>query len=125
MNIWLLAAGGLSVINTLLHIFAGGPSVARPLLDARDLSAEVRYVNYYCWHLVSINLAAVAALFLWPAWSGEAEIAAILATGLAAAYAIWGLVLPVLNGQRYKDIPQGFLFVPVTILGIVGLSFQG
>ncbi|MFV1528629.1 MULTISPECIES: hypothetical protein [unclassified Phaeobacter] len=121
MNMWLLAAGGLMVANTLLHIFAGGKSVARPLLNARELSAEVRYVNYYCWHLVSINLAAVAALFLWPALLNGPVVAAIIATALAASYALWGLALPVLNGQRYKDIPQGFLFVPATLSGLIGL----
>ena len=31
-------------------------------------------------------------------------------TGLAGAFCIWGLVLPIMAKQTYKNLPQGWLF---------------
>lgn len=36
-NSWLLAAGVAAGATMLIHIFAGGPVVARPLLAAADI----------------------------------------------------------------------------------------
>ena len=70
MDFPILFAGGLSAIWCLVHIFMGGPQVARPLLAATDLEKSAKYVAYYCWHLVSISLGMMSLLFLWPALCG-------------------------------------------------------
>ena len=121
MNLWFLAAGATSFAITLLHLFGGGPTVAAPLLAAKELDAVVKYLNYYCWHLVSIGLALMAAAF---AWSGLVEAAwevAVLGTVAALAYCVWGLVLVVIKQQRFRDMPQGWLFLPVAGLGLLGM----
>ena len=120
MNIYFLIAAALSAAITALHTFAGGPAIARPLLATTTLEPAVRFVNYYCWHLVTICLALMAAAFGWAAALATAWEAAALATIMAAGFCAWGVMLPLLKGQSYKDIPQGWLFLPVAILGVVG-----
>lgn len=120
MDIWFTVAGGIAVFWTGVHIFLGGPEIAHPLL-ASDLKPMVKYVNYYCWHLVSISIAVMALLFLWPGvWGGPKELA-VVGTVLATGFSIWGIVLAPRAGVSYKVVPQGWFFAPIAALGIIGL----
>ena len=123
MMLFFLLAGGLSVAVMLLHLFAGGPVVAAPLLAAQDLKKVPKYTQYYCWHLVSISLGLLGLCFLWPALLGGSDDLALLGTVMAALYALWGLVLPFLSARRlsYLELPQGWLFVPIALLGLLGV----
>lgn len=120
-NYWLLAAGAASGATLLIHVFAGGPSIARPLLSATDIDEVARLTNYYCWHLVSITLAAMTFGFTYPAFtSGEAALAAMW-TVIAAAFALWSVALVIWKRQRALDLPQWTLFAAIAGLGAVGL----
>lgn len=121
MNYYLMAAGGLSAIVCLIHCFAGGPTIAKPLLQAKDLHPVPKYTQYYCWHLVSITLALMAVGLLLGGWRAESRELAWMMTGLAGAFCIWGLILPIMAKQTYKNLPQGWLFAPITALGLGGL----
>ena len=46
---------------------------------------------------------------------------ALGATLLATAFAIVGIGLTFRPGARHRDVPQGWLFVPVAALGVAGL----
>lgn len=121
MNIWLTTAGGLSVLIGFIHIFGGGPTVAKPLLDAKDIEPTAKYVNYYCWHLVTIGIFLMALLLLWPgAFNGSQDLA-IVGSIMAGLYTIWGLALPKMVGQSYLQMPQGWFFLPVALLSVVGI----
>ena len=41
----------------------------------------------------------------------------LLLTATAGAFAVWGIILPVSVGQTYRQMPQGWLFVPIALLG--------
>lgn len=121
MNLWFLAAGASSFVITLLHLFGGGPQVAAPTLASKELDAVVKYLNYYCWHLVSICLALMAGAFAWSGLAGDAWEAAVLGTIMAGAFCIWGLALVMIKKQRFRDMPQGWFFLPVAVLGLCGI----
>ena len=108
----LYVAAGRSAATTLVHIFAGGKSAARPLLDS-TLDDEPKYTNYYCWHMVTIIIAAMSACYLASA-SGVATLeAAVIATLLAFAFAGWSGALIVLAKQNTKTLPQWVLFLAI------------
>ena len=121
MDIWFLTAGGLSAALAVLHVFGGGPEAARPLLAANDLPPVPKYLMYYCWHLVTLMIGAMAVGFLaaglWPAQQGLA----VLCTAMALGGAVWGLALVPGVGRRYAEMPQGFLFLPIAMIGGLGL----
>lgn len=122
MSFPILFAGLLSALWTLIHIFAGGPGVARPLLKASDLEKSPKYVAYFCWHLVSISLATMSVLFLWPAlWGGSTDLA-VVGSVMALLFAAWGIGLGQFSAANltFADLPQGWLFVPVAALGFWG-----
>lgn len=102
-----------------VHLVAGGAQVVRPLRASTDLDPVVRDTQYLCWHFTSAALAAIAAFFLIAAWFGSAAFAGA-GVILSAAIAVTGLVLTPLIGQSYASLPQGWLFVPVGLLGAAG-----
>ena len=121
MNVFFACAAGLATINTGLHFFAGGKSIARPLLDATGLAEDVRYIQYFCWHIATLTLAVQAMLFAVAAILPSQANLAIVATAMAASVGVLGLAIPIICKLRYREMPQGWLFVPVTILGVIGL----
>ena len=121
MNPYFLSAGVLSFAITLIHIFAGGKAIAAPMVACEALHPVVRFTNYYCWHIVSICLALLTAAFVWPAWVAQAWEAGLLATVMATGFCILGIILVLAKKQRFRDMPQGWLFFPVGLLGLLGL----
>ena len=57
--LWLAAA--MALLTTLVHTFAGGREVARPLLASNALPPASKWLNYYCWHITTILLAINSA----------------------------------------------------------------
>ena len=112
MNYWFVTAAAMSIFTMLVHAFAGGREVAKPLLAARDLKKVPKYTAYYCWHLVTITLAAIALAFWLAAQDENARSLAIFATFGAAAFAGWSLVMISVFKLRLWHFPQWSLFIP-------------
>jgi len=121
MNFYFMSAALLCLIIAGIHVFVGGPQLVRPLRSSTNLHPVVRETHYECWHFVSICLAAIAGQFFWAAFVPSAYEVAVVGTLTATAFCLWGLALVPCVGQRYRDMPQGFLFLPVAILGGLGL----
>ncbi len=122
MNIWFLVAGLFSLFACGLHIFAGGKIAARPLLDARDMSRTAKYTNYYCWHIVTIVLAAMGGMYVWAAYYADGLDLAIVATIFAVLYMFWSFGIVVLSKGKLFEFPQWALFAPIAALGVAGLA---
>ena len=123
MNTLLLAAGIWCAITWGIHTFLGGRSIAKPLLAAEDLRDTPKYTQFYCWHIVTILLAAMAGGLIYAAFIPGADDLALLVAGLAVALAVWGLILPRAVGQSFAEMPQGFLLLPIGLLGLAGLAW--
>lgn len=119
MNAFLLTAAVLSAIVCAIHTFAGGRTIAAPLLKA-ELHPVPKYVTYYCWHIVTIVLAAIAVMFALAGLREDSLDLGWVATALVAAFCVLGLAVPPLKKQKYSQMPQGWLFLPITVLGITG-----
>ncbi|WP_306015870.1 hypothetical protein [Oceanicaulis sp. MMSF_3324] len=119
MNTWLLVAAVLSAGICWLHTFVGGRRIARPLLTA-PLPSKPKHTSYFCWHIVTLVLAALGIMFLYAAVQPEGVDVAWVAVGLTASIAVYGIVMPPSLRLKYTDHPQGWLFVPVAIVGAWG-----
>ena len=121
MNTLLFMAGIWCAITWAIHTFAGGRVVAKPLLAAADLQDTPKYTQFYCWHIVTIVLAGMAGGLVYAAFVPGAADLALLVIALAFALGLWGLVLPRAVGQSFSQMPQGFLLLPIGLLGLAGL----
>ena len=121
MNVYLLIAALCAGGVALLHVFVGGPEAARPLLAAKDLGRTAKLTNYYCWHLVSLTLAAMTGCYVVAAFRPETIELAVLATLLAVAFAIWSVGLALGKQHSLLKLPQWMLFATVAVFGVLGL----
>lgn len=123
MNTWLLLAGIIAALTSLIHGIAG------ELTDIRNLrkssvplneQAELRGV----WHVTTALLAVSAVGLIVLALGGASEQGAVLAYGVAALYILSGVVVAlgviVTRGSSLKRVP-GY----VLLLVIGGLSWLG
>ena len=122
MNTLLMIAAVAALAVTALHVFVGGRGIARPLLKSRDIHNVVRLTAYYCWHMVSIILAALALAFAWAALDPAAWRVAAFATGLCICFALLSFVLVTVTGQKHRHMPQWMLFTGLTALALPGLT---
>ncbi len=121
MSAFLWGAAGLSLFTCGVHLFAGGPTAAKPLLEANDIEDGAKYTNYYCWHIVSIVLLSMALGFGLDAYRGGPGDLSWLMTAFAIAFMVWSVVLIVWKKQPWLRLPQWTLFVPIVICGAAGL----
>jgi len=121
MSPFLLPALVCAVI-TVIHVFAGGREVVPPLLAAKDLPPEVKFLHYYCWHAVSITLVGMTGAYAYAALASDGRVLAIFATLLAGALSLWCLALVLWKQQRHRDLPQWLIFAILTASGAWALA---
>jgi len=120
MHVWFLIAATMSGLTMLIHLFVGGRFLARPLLES-SLHQVVRTTLYFCWHMVTITIAAMAVLFGLAFVDTSYSVLAIVATVLAGAFCLLNLALILRYKQSMLRMPQWFLFMLITTFGILGL----
>ncbi|RMB08742.1 hypothetical protein [Eilatimonas milleporae] len=121
MNTYFAIAAAFATFNAGLHFFLGGKTIARPLLEATGLPDKVRCVQYFCWHIATLTLILQAVLLGVAAVAPAETGLAIVGTAVAASVGLLGIGMPPFLQIGYGTMPQGWLFVPVTGLGLAGL----
>ena len=121
MNLWLALAAVLAAITTLIHVILGGRYVTTPLLATERLHAVPKFTMYYCWHLVTIVLAALALAFGLVATGRGSRDLALFATAGAALFCLGSLGMIGLFRLRIAHFPQWLLFATITVSGMIGL----
>ncbi|UWQ56989.1 hypothetical protein K3722_10590 [Leisingera caerulea] len=114
-----LAASALAALWMGVHAVIGGRECAVPLAQDRSLPGAVRETTLLCWHLVT-GFLGLMALFLFLGARGSADMA-LAGTLMAAVTAAAGILVPPLRRVGYGLLPQGWLFVPIAVLGSWGL----
>lgn len=120
-NPWHAAAAALSAATLAVHLFAGGQDVVEPLLSAHELPEIARFTLYYCWHLITITLAAKTLSFAVLATNRGGTALALLMTGLAGTFAAWDLAMIAMFGLSPIEYGQWILFTVITACSIAGL----
>lgn len=120
MNIGLAVAALFSFATWGIHTFLGGPAVARPLLEA-EMEPVAKYTNYYCWHIVTIVLFAMATGYGWAAIEPGALDVAFGLTALSGAFGAWNLALVAWSRRTPIELPQWTLFLAIGLAGAIGL----
>lgn len=113
------AAALLAAIWAAVHIFIGTNEAVTPLMTS-DLPDVARGALALVWHMLSLLLVVLAGTLAIASWK-QIPAAMWAAVAQATALAMIGLVLPPLMGFGYGLLPQGWLFVPVVLLGALAL----
>jgi hypothetical protein len=119
MDPWTGAAAVAAFATFLIHTVLGGREIATPLLAAGDLARIPKFTSYYCWHMVTIVLFAMAAGLAWGGWTGDR---AMIIAVFALAVAFCALSIAMVRAFRVSPwhMPQWSLFLVIAILSGVG-----
>lgn len=124
MNKPLLIAALLAAVTAAVHIFAGGPDVATPLL-ASTIAEEPRLTLYAVWHMVSVALVFSSVALCLGALPCYALASRYLVLFVSALWVGFGMVVLTVvliqpgDGVLLK-LPQWILLLPVGFLGFWG-----
>jgi hypothetical protein len=121
MNWFLFAAAVVSLITFLAHLFWGGREVAKPLLNTLEIQEAVKLTTYYCWHIVTILLFVMTCVYAYVALLQVDIPLTITVTIVAGACALLNIGFIIIRKLKPLDYPQWVFFVPITLLGGLGL----
>ncbi|WP_420429954.1 hypothetical protein [Kordiimonas sp.] len=122
MNTFFMTAGITTFVICGIHCWFGGRHIAAPLLKARDIHQVPKFTNYYCWHLVTLALIAMASAFVWAAISPEAIELAVFSAALSVSFCLWNLALIIWKKQSFRELPQWSLFLVSSLIGCLGFA---
>ena len=116
--VWFAAL--LSLAWLFVHLIMGEREIARPLRTRSALKKVEWSTAFLCWHLVSGLLLCMALFFALGGLWGDTGLV-LAATILALMCSLVGIALPRFIGVSYKVLPQGWMFLPVVIAGVLAL----
>ncbi|MFE6199256.1 hypothetical protein [Streptomyces sp. NPDC057838] len=122
MNGWLLTAGGIAAVTTLVHATAGGRSVVRPLLGS-TVAAEPKRTLHVVWHMVTADLLLSSIALLVLAFAAAPStwlVVFIAAQHLAYATIFLVITLSADWPRPLLQLPQWMLLLPVAVLALLG-----
>jgi hypothetical protein len=114
------AAAAASLVTLAVHTFVGGAFVARPLLSDQSLPKAAKWLAYYCWHIVTFLLLAMAAAFGAAATESLAGPAAFGLAAFCAACSFLCVAVALKAGIAPWRFPATTLFAIISAFGFAG-----
>ena len=124
MQIFLWIAAVLGFVTFLVHTFAGGKAVARPLLNNDTMPPASKWLNYYCWHITTIVIVFIAAGYAWVAGVGPNTELILFLSALTASLSLLSAGVAMKAGIHPLRFPSTFLFAFTSIAGWAAVFSQ-
>ena len=120
-SIIFLLAAGLSIFGAAAHEILGAPKVLSPLIES-NLPSDVIWLHHFSWHVGTVAVLTMAALFITASRHKSGRVLAIFATLMSAGFAVLAIGLALLGDPVVWTTPAPYPWTIITVLGIVGLS---
>ncbi|WP_296722488.1 hypothetical protein [Erythrobacter sp.] len=118
---WCFGIGAAVCIAAMLgHELLGGTKVLDPLHRV-DLPADVVWLHHFSWHVGSIALVAMAAMFVAATRKPEHLILAGFATAINAGFAVLGASLAVFGNAALWSTPAPYPWTLSAAFGAAGI----
>lgn len=115
-------ASGLAFMGVLAHEVIGATKVLGPLKES-GLPDTVIWLHHFSWHVGSVAVLAMIALFLLAAMQPSGSAYAIVATAMSAGFAALGIGLASFGDGALWRTPAPYPWTLIAILGVLGLFF--
>lgn len=116
----LIGATLTAAVSFCVHTFVGGRFAARPLLDSSALPEATIWLNYFTWHVCTVWLAVLTALFACGAAGLVHRDAVILCSILAACISITSVAVTIKARIAIHRFPASYLLAITAVLGLWG-----
>ena len=115
-----LIAAALSVLGAIAHEIVGAPKVLGPLTQT-NLPQDVIWLHHFSWHVGTISVLAMAALFILASRGTSGRAIGIIATVMSASFAALGIGLALFGDPVVLSTPAPYPWTIIAILGVVGI----
>ena len=119
-SIFFTIAAVLSLLTLFAHEFLGAPLVLPPLKTS-GLPANVIWLHHFSWHVGSVAIAALVALFAYAAFVPGNAAMAVIATAMSLSFALLGVGLAIWGNAALWKSPPPYVWTIITIIGLTGL----
>lgn len=119
-DILFVVAAALSLLGVIAHELAGSPKVLGPLADS-GLEPDVAWLHHFSWHVGSVAVLAMVALFLMAVWLPDGRWFGAVATAMSAGFAALGIGLAIFGNGALWRTPAPYPWTVIAILGGLGL----
>lgn len=122
VQVYLLWAAVLaSGVTFIVHTFVGGPRVAAPLLANTTLPIASKWLNYYCWHIVTLYTFFMTWGYGFVAINSDKPELVVFLSILNVSFSILSALVAVKGNIHPLRFPSTTLFALVSVLGISSL----
>ena len=122
----LFCAVAVAALTFIIHTFVGGRYVAAPLLADASLPRASKWLSYYCWHIATVLIAAIAAGLLWLALVRTPAVTApglVFFCSLTAALSALSAGVALKGGIHPMRFPSTTLFALTSVFCWLALVF--
>jgi hypothetical protein len=113
-------AAAMCILGMLGHELLGGAMVLDPLHQV-DLPPDVVWLHHFSWHVGSVALVAMAAMFVLAARKGEHLILAGFGTAISVGFAVLGVSLAVFGDAALWGTPAPYPWTLTAAFGAAGI----
>ncbi|MEM9573575.1 MAG: hypothetical protein AAF996_19090 [Pseudomonadota bacterium] len=113
-------AAVLSVLGAAAHEIFGAPKVLAPLAQS-NLPPDVIWLHHFSWHVGTVAVLIMAALFLTAIRNTSGRTLAIFATLMSTGFALLGLGLAVFGNSVLWTTPAPYPWTIIAVLGWTGV----
>jgi len=114
------AAGGLSLLGAAAHELVGAPLVLGPLAGS-GLPPQVIWLHHFSWHVGTIAVLAMAAMFAAAIWHPAGAVLAGIASAMSAGFAALGISLAMFGDSVLWTTPAPYPWTLVALVGAAGV----
>ncbi len=118
-----LASAILSLLGVVAHELLGSPKVLGPLKNS-GLPDDVIWLHHFSWHVGSVAVLAMIALFLLAVLQPDGLIFAAVATAMSAGFAALGILLALFGNRALWRTPAPYPWTLIASLGGIGLLLE-
>ncbi len=118
-KILLWSAAALSFAVLIAHEVAGAPMTLPPL-SATELPPDIVWLHHFSWHVGSVAIAAMIALFVYTAVRDADPFMAFVASAMSLGFAGLGVGLALWGNEALWGTPAPYVWWPIAILGGLG-----
>jgi len=121
MNYWIIAAGLVSGLTVVAHIFGGGPEILQPMLQS-ELSLYLKTVWRVVWHGISAILIIGTAGLIYGGIRPEKSKAAVALISVQyVGFSVLFLYYGITELGALWPMPQWMSFTLMPVLAGIGL----
>ncbi len=115
-----LIAAALSLLGAAAHEIVGAPMVLLPLADT-DLPPNVIWLHHFSWHVGTVAVVGMAALYIVALRHSAGRLFAMVATAMSTGFAAVGIGLALFGNAVLWTTPAPYPWTLVTLVGLLGV----